>query len=91
MERAFALSPGRSQIVFADLPDELRETRLPAAEEDVDIPDGGVDMERLVSDFERSLIKRALGRTGGNKRQAADLLHVKRTTLVEKLKRLERQ
>jgi DNA-binding NtrC family response regulator len=91
VERAFALSPGRSQIVFADLPDELRETRLPAAEEDVDIPDGGVDMERLVSDFERSLIKRALGRTGGNKRQAADLLHVKRTTLVEKLKRLERQ
>jgi len=91
VERAFALSPGRSQIVFADLPDELRETRPPAAEEDVDIPDGGVDMERLVSDFERSLIKRALGRTGGNKRQAADLLHVKRTTLVEKLKRLERQ
>jgi DNA-binding NtrC family response regulator len=48
-------------------------------------------MEQLVSDFERTLIKRALGRTGGNKRQAADLLHVKRTTLVEKLKRLERQ
>ena len=91
VERAFALSPGRSQIVFADLPDEIRETRPPAAEEVVDIPDGGVDMERLVSDFERSLIRRALGRTGGNKRQAADLLHVKRTTLVEKLKRLERQ
>jgi DNA-binding NtrC family response regulator len=91
VERAFALSPGRSQIVFADLPDEIRETRPPAPEEVADIPDGGVDMERLVSDFERSLIRRALGRTGGNKRQAADLLHVKRTTLVEKLKRLERQ
>jgi DNA-binding NtrC family response regulator len=62
---------------------------MPDAE--VDIPEGGVDMEQLVSDFERTLIKRALGRTGGNKRQAADLLHVKRTTLVEKLKRLERQ
>ena len=47
-------------------------------------------MERLVSDFEHTLIRRALERTGGNKRLAADLLHVKRTTLIEKLKRLER-
>jgi DNA-binding NtrC family response regulator len=29
-----------------------------------------------------------LARTGGNRRQAADLLRIKRTTLVEKLKRL---
>jgi len=91
VERAFALSPGRAQIGLPDLPDEVRDTRPPAPDEDVDIPEGGIDMERLVSDFERSLIKRALGRTGGNKRQAADLLHLKRTTLVEKLKRLERQ
>jgi DNA-binding NtrC family response regulator len=91
VERAFALSPGRSQIVLADLPDEIRDARPPAPDQEMDIPEGGVDMERLVSDFERSLIKRALGRTGGNKRQAADLLHVKRTTLVEKLKRLDRQ
>ena len=91
VERAFALSPGRAQIGLPDLPDEVRDTRPPAPDEDVDIPEGGLDMERLVSDFERSLIKRALGRTGGNKRQAADLLHLKRTTLVEKLKRLERQ
>jgi len=53
-------------------------------------PADGVEMERLVSDFEHALIRRALERTRGNKRQAADLLHVKRTTLIEKLKRLER-
>ncbi len=91
IERAFALSPGRVQITLADLPDEVREIPPAAPDVDADIPDDGLDMERLVSDFERSLIRRALGRTGGNKRQAADLLHVKRTTLVEKLKRLERQ
>ncbi len=91
VERAFALSPGRAQIGLADLPDEVRDTRPPAPDEEMDIPEGGIDMERLVTEFERSLIKRALGRTGGNKRQAADLLHLKRTTLVEKLKRLERQ
>jgi DNA-binding NtrC family response regulator len=91
IERAFALSPGRSQITLGDLPDEIRDSRPAMPDAEVDIPEGGVDMEQLVSDFERTLIKRALGRTGGNKRQAADLLHVKRTTLVEKLKRLERQ
>ena len=35
------------------------------------------------------LIRRSLERTGGNKGQAARLLNLKRTTLVEKLKRLE--
>jgi DNA-binding NtrC family response regulator len=37
-----------------------------------------------------ALITRALERTGGNKRQAAELLNLKRTTLIEKLKRLHR-
>ena len=36
------------------------------------------------------LIRRALDHSGGNKRAAADLLKIKRTTLIEKLKRLER-
>jgi DNA-binding NtrC family response regulator len=91
MERAFALSPGRSQITVLDLPDELRDVRLPAEPTEMLIPDHGIEMERLVGEFEHTLIRRALERTRGNKRQAADLLHVKRTTLIEKLKRLERQ
>ena len=36
-----------------------------------------------------TLIKQSLERTQGNKRQAAKLLNLKRTTLIEKLKRLE--
>jgi transcriptional regulator with PAS, ATPase and Fis domain len=90
IERAFALSPGRSQITVGDLPDEIRQITSAASVADMPIPDDGVDMERLVADFEHNLIRRALERTEGNKRQAADLLHVKRTTLIEKLKRLER-
>jgi two-component system response regulator AtoC len=90
MERAFALSPGRSQLGISDLPDEVREAAPPVAPREVPMPEGGVDLERLVSDFEHTLIRRALERTAGNKRHAADLLHVKRTTLIEKLKRLER-
>jgi DNA-binding NtrC family response regulator len=90
IERAFALSPGRSRLTVLDLPDEVRQKPVTAAPGDLTFPESGVEMERLVSDFEHSLIRRALDRAGGNKRLAAELLHLKRTTLIEKLKRLER-
>ena len=91
MERTFALSPGKPQITVGDLPEEIQQVRAALGAGEVEIPDQGIEMDRMVSDFEHTLIRRALERTGGNKRQAADLLHVKRTTLIEKLKRLERQ
>ena len=91
MERTFALSPGRAQLGVVDLPEEFHHVRAPVNPESYVLPEHGVELERLVTDFERTLIQTALERTGGNKRQAAELLHVKRTTLVEKLKRLERQ
>lgn len=90
IERSFALSPGRSQITGVDLPEEIRHTATILSPTEVIFPDHGIEMDRLVHDFEHTLIRRALERTGGNKRLAADLLHVKRTTLIEKLKRLER-
>ncbi len=90
MERTFALSPGKSQIALGDLPDEVQKVRVPADPADFLLPEAGVELERVVSEFEHTLIRRALERTKGNKRQAADLLHLKRTTLIEKLKRLER-
>ena len=90
MERTLALLPGRSQIAGSDLPEEFREARTTVKADDLVIPDDGVDLDGMVSSFERTLIRRALERTHGNKRHAADLLHIKRTTLIEKLKRLER-
>ena len=59
------------------------------ASPDVTFPDEGVDFEHYVSNVELSLIKQSLERTRGNKRQAAKLLNLKRTTLIEKLKRLD--
>jgi DNA-binding NtrC family response regulator len=91
MERTFALTPGRSQLTANDLPDEIREVAATPASREMLFPEDGLEMERMVAEFEHSLIRRALERTGGNKRQAADLLRVKRTTLIEKLKRLERR
>jgi DNA-binding NtrC family response regulator len=90
MERTLALLPGRSQIAAADLPEEFREARVTVKPDDLVIPEDGLDLDGMVSSFEHTLIRRALERTRGNKRHAADLLHIKRTTLIEKLKRLER-
>jgi DNA-binding NtrC family response regulator len=89
IERACALSGTRAQIEASDFADEIREAHTPVDAGDVQIPEEGVELDRLVSGFEHALIQRALERTDGNKRRAADLLHIKRTTLIEKLKRLE--
>jgi DNA-binding NtrC family response regulator len=90
MERSLVLSPGRAQLTAADLPEEIVAVQPMPETADLTIPDDGLQLDELVTTFEHTLIRRALERTRGNKRQAADLLHIKRTTLIEKLKRLER-
>jgi sigma-54 specific flagellar transcriptional regulator A len=49
-----------------------------------------VDLPRLLRRLEEAYIAAALTRTGGNKKAAADLLGLQRTTLVEKLRRRNR-
>lgn len=51
------------------------------------LPNSGVDFNKLVDQFENSLITQALERTKGNKKAAAELLSLNRTTLVEKIKK----
>jgi len=51
------------------------------------LPDGGIDLRGAVESFENNLIRQALERTRWNKNQAARLLGLNRTTLVEMLKR----
>jgi sigma-54 specific flagellar transcriptional regulator A len=50
-----------------------------------------VDLPRLLRRLEEAYIAAALTRTGGNKKAAADLLGLQRTTLVEKLRRKNRE
>ncbi len=50
--------------------------------------DGRIDFRNVVNYFEDQLIRAALERTGGNVNQAASLLNLNRTTLVEKMKRM---
>jgi two-component system response regulator PilR (NtrC family) len=89
VERALAFSQGRSQIDVQDLTPEFQKAEPASASADVWFPDDGIDFEGYISGVELSLIRQSLARTQGNKRQAARLLKLKRTTLIEKLKRLE--
>jgi DNA-binding NtrC family response regulator len=88
VERAVAFSAGRTQIDIGDLPSEIQQAQEPVLTSIVDLPEDGVDLDAFVANIERELIQRSLERTGGNKGQAARLLNLKRTTLVEKLKRM---
>jgi len=58
-----------------------------AAPSDIQWGDDGVDFNALISDFEDRLILEAISRSGGNKKEAARLLNLKRTTLIEKIKK----
>jgi len=89
LERALTLNQGRSQIEVGDLPQEIQANANPLASTQVTIPNDGLDFSRYIHDIERDVIQQALKKSGDNKRRAADLLKLKRTTLIEKMKRLQ--
>jgi two-component system response regulator PilR (NtrC family) len=88
VERAVALCGERTEIDVSDLPPELYSAPPAVVTPFVDFPDEGLDLPLYLGSIERDLISRALERTRGNRNKAAELLRIKRTTLVEKLKRL---
>jgi len=53
------------------------------------IPDRGTDLDVELGRFEAAIIMTALKKAGGVKSKAAELLNLKRTTLIEKMKRLK--
>jgi DNA-binding NtrC family response regulator len=88
IEHAVAMSGAEHTITAALLPPEIRLSSQSVVLPTVAIPDEGVNLVSLVSQLERELILRCLEKTGGNKRQAAKLLQLSRTTLIDKLHRL---
>jgi DNA-binding NtrC family response regulator len=70
------------QATFAGAPSPVGQPSIP-------VPDDGIDFEQIVSRFERSILEQALQKTGGNKKMAAEMLRLKRTTLSAKLRSLE--
>ena len=85
IERVLLLAEGE-QVVASDLPAAVRNrVRLSGASVDVELPESGVDLRGL----ERSLIARALERTGGNVSRAARLLGLSRRTLQYRIAKLQ--
>jgi DNA-binding NtrC family response regulator len=88
VERMVALTTQRNVIVPDDLPEEIQFKTDTTLGRQIDIPEGGIDFDNVVSDLERDLIMQSLRKTNGNKKLAAQLLNLKRTTLIEKMKRV---
>jgi DNA-binding NtrC family response regulator len=88
IEHAVAMSGPEREIQPSMLPEEIRTPGRNAVLAPVTIPDEGINFTSVVSQLERELILRSLEKTGGNKRQAARLLNLSRTTLIDKLQRL---
>ncbi|MEO5742132.1 MAG: sigma-54 dependent transcriptional regulator [Vicinamibacterales bacterium] len=87
VERALAMIGSRTQIEITDLPADLQSAAGNQASPVLDLPEDGLDLPALITQMEKDMIARALSRTDQNKGAAARLLGLKRTTLVEKLKR----
>jgi transcriptional regulator with GAF, ATPase, and Fis domain len=73
----FPLPPRRPPVASA-----------PGAHPLIAVPDQGLDFERTVGNIELNIRKHALRKTRGNKKLAAEMLGLKRTTLTAKLKSL---
>ncbi len=92
VQMAFALSGDRLLLVPRDFSNPGRKPPTPEPADErplMKVSDNGLDFDEAVSSFERSLLNQALAVSGGNKARAADLLKIKRTTLLAKMKSLE--
>ena len=89
IERAAVLAPGPS--IGVDLiPDRVRKTPEFQAPQFV-VPPEGISFKDVITDFEKRLIESTLEAAGGVQKRAAELLHIKPTTLNEMIKRYDIQ
>lgn len=93
MERGAVFSGAGDELLLEHLPEEVKSPtdflQTPTNPIPTNIPDEGIDLSDVVSKVEKELLLQTLDKTKGNKMQAAKLLNMKRTTLVEKVKRLQ--
>jgi two-component system, NtrC family, response regulator AtoC len=88
IEMAVALSGDRELLDTDDFPLVSKPSASAEPFQAIDIPDDGVHFNTMISELEKRLIVQSLAVARGNKKRAASLLHLKRTTFVEKLRRM---
>ena len=89
VEKAIVLSGDRPVLHLGDFSLSARHhAPLHIAGSFIAVPDQGLDFERTVGSIERDILEQALRKSRGNKKLAAEMLGLKRTTLSAKLKSL---
>ncbi len=88
VERLSILAPGDT-IRVEHIPDAMKHHAPSADLVPLDIPDGGLDLEGVMRNAERTLLYKALQRTGGNKTEAAKLLGLTFRSFRHKLQKYE--
>jgi transcriptional regulator with GAF, ATPase, and Fis domain len=92
IEMAMVLSGDRPELVTSDfaLPADGSTVAVEISEDQlIKLPEEGLDFEAVIGRIELNLLEQAMQRARGNKKAAADILRLKRTTLAAKLKSLE--
>jgi transcriptional regulator with PAS, ATPase and Fis domain len=85
IERAVVLSTGLK--IDVDLvPDHVRSSKRFQMPQFI-VPPEGISFREVINDFEKRLIESTLEAAGGVQKRAAELLHIKPTTLNEMIKR----
>jgi transcriptional regulator with PAS, ATPase and Fis domain len=76
-------------IRASDLPDYVINNSVPQHQKTtaMSLPSEGLDLDRILEKIEDGFIQQALLRTRGNKTLAAELLHLNRTTFIERLRK----
>jgi transcriptional regulator with PAS, ATPase and Fis domain len=90
MERLVVIK-GEGEIDKHDLPEKMKSQTPQKCLYAPEITGDGLCLNTAVSEFEKQLIYQSLEKTKWVKNKAAKLLQVKRTTLVEKIKRYDLQ
>lgn len=87
IERTVALTDG-DHITMDDLPSNIAKANGGLEGSPAKVTERGLDLVKTINDMERKMISEALVLADGVKARAAAILHLNRTTLVEKMRRL---
>jgi len=92
VERMVVLNPDTPILSPKDIPEEIVTEQIGGKSIETDIaliPESGIALNDILKSIERKYIMQSLEKTSWNKQKAAKLLNIKRTTLIEKLKKMK--
>jgi two-component system response regulator PilR (NtrC family) len=88
IERLVIMSPNHT-VSLENIPDNMKSVQSGPESVATDIPDEGLDMEKLLENIEKNLLQKALEKTGGVKTEAAKLLGLSFRSFRHRLQKYE--